>query len=225
MRIHKMLAVGAGLAVVMLGTSVARADATDPRSKIVVPTDPNVIVPCSSVVNEDTVCFTETNGIGNPAPIAGPTAEQVADDPLFDIITNFFYEPDNCGSSDPASCPQSDVLDTVFLAVMPTLSSTPYPCFIGQGPGDATPAFNGCSPIGVTPPPGSDVILELSCVSTTMNPCTGMLPGQEGSAELTPEPGTLLLLGTGLPLMGLFSWKRRKALNIGRQNQADFAAY
>ena len=224
MRIHKMLALGAGLAVVMLGTSVARADANDPRGKIVVPTDPDTIVPCSSVENEDTVCFTEANSIQDPALIAGPTAEQIANDPLFDIITNFFYEPDNCATADPASCPASDILDTVFLAVMPTVPSTAYPCFIGQGPGDATPAFNSCSPIGVTPPPGSDVILELSCVSTPTSPCTGMLPGQEGSAELTPEPGTLLLLGAGLPLMGLFSWKRRKALNLGRPNQADLEA-
>lgn len=226
MRIHKMLAVGAGLAVVMLGAGVARADSSglDPRSKIVVPTDPDVIVPCSSVENSDTVCLTESNSLQNPLDIAGPTLQQVENDPDFDVVTNFFYEPDNCTSSDPASCPASDILDFVYLAVLPTIPNAAYPCFIGQGPGDATPAFNGCSPIGVTPPPGSDIILELSCIPTIGSPCTGILPGQEGSAEVTPEPGTLLLLGAGLPLIAIFSWKRRKALNLGSQNQSDLAA-
>ena len=44
MRIHKMLAVAAGLAVAMLGTGVARADSggLDPHAKITVPTDPDV---------------------------------------------------------------------------------------------------------------------------------------------------------------------------------------
>jgi hypothetical protein len=223
MRIHKMLAVAAGLAVAMLSTSVARADANDPHAKIVVPTDPDVIVPCSQVVNEDTICLTESNSIGNPAIIAGPTAQDLANNPLFDITTNFFYEPDNCGSSDPASCPAADVLSTLFLAINPTVPSAPYSCNIGQGPGDATPAFNGCMPIGVTGQPNFDIILELTCVSTANSQCTGMLPGQEGSSEITPEPGTLLLLGAGLPLMALYGLKRRKALDLGRQNRADLA--
>jgi len=224
MRIHKMLAVAAGLAVAMLSTGVARADSNDPHAKIVVPTDPDVIVPCSSVVNEDTVCLTESNSIQNPALIAGPSAQEMGSNPQFDITTNFFYEPDNCGSSDPASCPLSDILDQVFLAVNPTVSSAPYTCFIAAGPGNETPAFNGCSPIGVTGPPGFDIILELTCVSTANSQCTGMLPGQEGSSEITPEPGTLVLLGAGLPLMALYSFKRRKALNLGRQNQANLLA-
>src|SRR5208282_6310823 len=101
MRIHRMLAVAAWLAVATLGTSVARADSggLDPNAKIKVPTDPDVIVPCSSVVNENTVCFTETNALDNPAIIAGPTLEEVEDNPLFEITTNFFYEPDNCATS------------------------------------------------------------------------------------------------------------------------------
>jgi hypothetical protein len=224
MRILKMLAVAAGLAVAMLSTSVARADSNDPHAKIVVPTDPDVIVPCSSVVNENTVCLTQTNSIQNPALIAGPSAAEMGANPNFDIITNFFYEPDNCGSSDPASCPLSDILNQLFLAVNPTVSSAPYSCFIGSAPGNETPAFNGCTPIGVTGPPGFDIILELTCVSTANSQCTGMLPGQEGSSEITPEPGTLLLLGTGLPLIALYSLKRRKAVNLGRQNEATLAA-
>jgi PEP-CTERM motif len=225
MRIHRMLAVGAVAALLMLGTSVAKADgANDPHAKITVPTDPDVIVPCSQVVNENTVCFTEGNSISDPAPIQGPDAQTLATNPLFDITTNFFYEPDNCGSSDPASCPITDVLNVVYLAVIPTISNAPYTCSIGAATGGAENAFNGCTPIGVTPPPGYDLILELTCVSTPNSPCTGMLPGQEGSSEVTPEPGTLMLLGIAIPLVGLVSWKRRKALELGRHNQANLAA-
>jgi hypothetical protein len=209
-------------ALAMSGASVARADsAPDPLSKIVVPTDPSAIVPCGEE-SEGVVCFTETNSISNPEDIAGPSAAEIASDPLFDIVTDFFYEPDNCGSSNPSSCPASDILDQVYLAIVPTIPSTAYPCYIGAGPGEATPAFNGCSPIGVTP--DSDVILELVCSPTPNSPCTGMLPGQEGSAEVTPEPGELALLGIGLPLVGFYGWKRRNVLALARGNQATLAA-
>lgn len=222
MRIHKMLAVAAGLAVAMLGTGVARADGggLDPHAKIVVPTDPT-LEPCSSV-EAPTVCFDQTNSIQNPADIPGVTAQEIANDPQFDILTSFIYEPDNCSYTDTA-CLAADTLQNVFLAVVPTIPFASYDCFIGQGPGDATPAFNGCAPTGVTYPDG-DIILKLSCVSTANNPCTGMLAGQEGTAETTPEPGTLLLLGAGLPLMALYGLKRRKALDLGRQNQTNLAA-
>jgi hypothetical protein len=204
----------------MLGTSVARADANDPHAKIVVPTDP-IIEPCSAV-EAPTVCFTETNSIQNPADIPGPTLQEIQSDPQFSFLSSFIYEPDNCDPTD-AACLAADTLDEVFLDVVPTVPFTAYSCFIGQGPGSDTPAFNNCGPTGVTEP-GGNIILELSCVSTPNSPCTGMLAGQEGTADLTPEPGTLLLLGAGLPLMALFGLKRRKALNLGRQNQADLAA-
>jgi hypothetical protein len=222
MRIHKMLAVAAGLAVAMLGTGVARADSggLDPHAKIVVPTDPT-LEPCSSV-EAPTVCFDQTNSIQNPADIEGPTAQELASDPNFDITTSFIYEPDNCSYTDTA-CLAADTLDYVFLDVVPTIPFASYNCFIGAGPGTETPAFNGCSPTGVTYPDGN-IILELSCVSTVANPCTGMLAGQEGTSEITPEPGTLLLLGAGLPLMALYALKRRKALDLGRQNQTNLAA-
>ena len=109
------------------------------------------------------------------------------------------------------------------MAINPTVALAPYSCAIGAEPGNETPAFNGCTPIGVTGQPNYDLILELTCVSTSLNPCTGMLPGQEGSSEITPEPGTLLLLGAGLPLIALYGLKRRKALNLGRQHQANLA--
>jgi hypothetical protein len=223
MRIHKILAVAAGLAVAMLGTGVARADSggLDPHAKIVVPTDPT-LMPCSEV-EAPTVCFDQTNSLSNPADINGPTLQDLTGNPNFDITTNFIYEPSNCSFSDLA-CLAADTLDTVYLAVLPTVPNTAYTCFIGAGPGSALPAFNGCSPIGVTPPPGSDIILALTCVSTPTSPCTGMLAGEEGSSEITPEPGTLVLLGAGLPLMALYGLKRRKALNLGRQNQANLAA-
>jgi hypothetical protein len=225
MRIHKMVAVAAVAALVMFGASVAKADGGDPRAKIVVPTDPDLVVPCSQVVSDNTVCFTESNGIGDPALIAGPTATELANNLSFDITTNFFYEPDNCNADgDPTTCPASDILDQVFLAIDPTIPSTIYSCSIAAGPSTVEPAFNGCALVGQTPPPGSDIILELTCVSTAASACTGMLPGQEGSAELTPEPGTLVLLGAGLPLMALYGLKRRKALDLGRQNRSELAA-
>jgi hypothetical protein len=207
------------VALAMGAASVARADG-DPVSKIVVPTDPSSIVPCSEI--SDATCFTESNSISNPATINGPTAAEIASNPDFDIITDFFYEPDNCGSSDPSSCPSSDVLDTVFLAVVPTIPSTAYPCFIGAGPSES--AFNSCSPIAETPPPGSDIILELTCDPTPESPCTGMLPGQEGSAEITPEPGELALLGLGIPLVGLYGWRRRHVVGLAHESRANLAA-
>lgn len=214
MKLYNAVAGMAVVALTMGAATVARADG-DPISKIVVPTDPSIIVPCSEI--SDAVCFTETNSISNPADINGPTAAEIGNNPLFDITTDFFYEPDNCSpSGDPSTCPGSDVLDQVYLAIVPTIPSTAYPCFIGAGPGDATPAFNGCSPIAETP--DSDLILELTC-DPSKSACTGMLPGQEGSAEITPEPGELALLGLGIPLVGLYGWRRRNVVGLACESR------
>ena len=75
MRIHKMLAVAAGLAVAMLGTGVARADSggLDPHAKITVPTDPDVIESCvGSNLRESwhQLLYKEANSIQDPALIS-----------------------------------------------------------------------------------------------------------------------------------------------------------
>ena len=125
MRIHKMLAVAAGLAVAMLGTGVARADSggLDPHAKITVPTDPT-IESCAEAIsaNPGISCFT-MNDAADPADIAGPTAAQIAANPNFNIVTDFIYEPTDCTpSSGPnAVCPQSDTLMNLFLAINPTI--------------------------------------------------------------------------------------------------------
>jgi hypothetical protein len=231
MRIHKILAVSAGLAVMLLGTGVARADSggLDPHAKITVPTDP-VIESCADAIaaNPSISCFT-MNDAADPADIAGPTAAQIASNPNFDIVSDFIYEPTNCvPSSGPnAVCPQSDTLMNLFLAVIPTIGFGHYDCSVGATTGDAIPAFNSCTLYGATPlsppdtteggtnpAPGGYVELELSC-DPQASACTGMLPGQEGESSITPEPGTLLLLGAGLPLMALYGFKRRKTLNLG----------
>jgi hypothetical protein len=231
MKFCRLLAVATLVVSAGLGASVSSAQ-QDPIGRITVPIDPT-IESCAAAeeASPGISCFT-INDIQDPADIAGPTQQQVqGGDPNFDIVTNFIYEPTNCtpSSGPDATCPASDTLMNLYLAVIPTVGFSQYTCFVGAETGDLTPAFNSCADIGATPlsgtgtpgdttqggtnpAPGGYVELELSCVSTPNNPCTGMLAGESGSASITPEPGTLLMLGSGLPLIGFFSWKRRKAL-------------
>jgi len=229
MKFCRLLAVATLVVSAGLGAGVSSAQ-QDPIGRITVPIDPTIeSCAAAELASPGISCFT-INDIQDPADIAGPTQQQVqGGDPNFDIVTNFIYEPTNCtGTESNATCPQSDTLQALFLAVIPTVGFTQYTCFVGAESGDLEPAFNSCTDIGATPlsgpgtpgdttqggtnpAPGGYVELELQC-NTAISNCTGMLPGESGSAELTPEPGTLLLLGSGLPLIGLFSWKRRKAL-------------
>jgi hypothetical protein len=220
MRIHKMLAVGAVAALAMFGTSGAKADSTppDPLSKITVPIDPT-LTPCANVA-APTVCFS-SNTIDTPVDIAGPTAAQIASDPLFDIVTNFVYEP--CTGDTVSSCDPNAVLSALFLAIVPTVPSTIYTCAIGTPTDGLETAFNTCNLVGFTSEtPPSFELLELTC-NPSVGPCTGMLAGEMGSAELTPEPSDFSLLAIGIALLGIYSWKRRKMIETGRQNQANLA--
>jgi hypothetical protein len=223
MRIHKMLAVAAGLAVAMLGTGVARADSggLDPHAKITVPTDP-IYGTCQAVsAATGAECFSENDNL-NPVEIQGPTLAEIESDPNFDLVTNFFYEPDcvatgvnNCAGTPAAA------LQTLFFYFSNSINGGIYGCDADQS--IANPAFNACVITGGVSIDGvSEVEGELSC-NTKVSACTGMLPGQEGSASVTPEPGTLLLLAAGLPLIAFFGLKRRKSLNLDRQNQANLA--
>src|SRR5277367_2998778 len=97
MRIHKMVAVAAGLAVALLGTGVARADGggVDPHAKITVPTDPVLeSCPAAEAEYQGVICF--TNNL-EPIPIAAPSLEEL-ESPGYDLLTNFIYEPEdaNC---------------------------------------------------------------------------------------------------------------------------------
>jgi hypothetical protein len=221
MRFCKTLAIVAVVALTMFGAKGIKADGAppDPLSKITVPIDPN-LEPCAEVA-APTVCFSE-NDINNPVDIAGPTAAQIASDPLFDIVTNFVYEP--CTGDTVSTCDQNAVLPQLFLAIVPTVSNTIYTCAIGTPTDGLETAFNTCSLVGFTSQPDPPYeLLELTC-NPSVGPCTGMLAGEMGSAELMPEPGELSLLAIGVALVGICSWKRRKMIETGRQNLANWAA-
>jgi hypothetical protein len=220
MRFCKTLAIMAVIALAMVGPKVAKADsggAIDPHAKLTVPTDPGY-QSCADVIATGAECFTENDSL-NPVEINGPTAQQIAADPNFDIVTNFFYEPD-CGANN--SCTTADTLQSLFFYFSNSIPGATYGCTADTS--IPNPAFNACAITGIVSIDGVyQVEAELTCSDSVAVSCTGMLPGYEGTASVTPEPGTLLLLAAGLPLLGLLTWKRRKALNLGNQNQAELA--
>jgi hypothetical protein len=219
MRIHKILGITAGLAVAMLATSVARADSggLDPRAKITVPTDPGY-ESCAEIIAENPAneCFTSPDTV---VEINAPTAEQVADDPDFSIATNFYYEP-LCDSTTPSTCTPADIITTLDFYFSNSINGGKYGCTADTS--IPNPAFTACAITGFISVDGvNETEGELSCAPGTV--CAGMLPGEEGSALVTPEPDTLMLLGFGVPLVVLATWKRRKDLNLGRQNRTDLS--
>jgi hypothetical protein len=215
MRFCKTLVIVAAVALAMVGASVAKADgAVDPRVKIVVPTDPT-IEPCSQVP-EGITCFT-SNSFQNPVAVAGPTLAQL--NGTFDLLTNFIYEPTDCVND---VCPSSDTLMDLWIAITPTVQNAIYTCTLGASPGGLTPAFNTC-PAAVGINSSGLELIELEC-DPDKSACTGMLPGEEGSAEIAPEPGEFAMLGLGIALVGFCGWKRRQAVELNRATQEDLAA-
>jgi hypothetical protein len=220
MRFCKTLVIVAAVALAMVGANVAKADgvALDPHAKITVPTDPGYESCQQIVATTGAECFTENDSL-NPVEINGPTLAQVATG--FNLVTNFFYEPDCAAPNSANPCTALDTLQQLFFFFSNSINGGIYSCTADQS--IPNPAFNMCAITGGVSIDGvSEVEGELSC--TDSSECTGMLPGQEGSASVTPEPGTLLLLAAGLPLLGLYSWKRRKDLSLGPLNRADLAA-
>jgi hypothetical protein len=217
MRFCKTLAILAVAALAMVGTKSAKADASDPKVKIVVPTDPT-IEPCSDVP-EGVACFT-SNSFSNPVAVTGPTISQLDSAGGFDLVTSFIYEPTDCVDG---VCPSSDTLLDLWIAITPTLQNAIYTCTLGAVPGGLTPAFNTC-PAAVGISSGGLELLELECDPNPNSPCTGLLPGEEGSAEVTPEPGELALLGLGVALVGFCAWKRRQAVELNQVNPDTLAA-
>jgi hypothetical protein len=214
MRFCKTLAIVAVVALAMVAASVAKADgAVDPKVKLIIPTDPT-IEPCSQVP-EGVSCFT-SNSFQNPVTVAGPTQAQL--NGTFDLVTNFIYEPTDCVGG---VCPSSDTLLDLWIAITPTIQNAMYTCTLGSAAGE-TAAFNVCpAAVGIN----SDglELLELEC-NPTLSACTGMLPGEEGSAEIAPEPGEFAMLGLGIALVGFCGWKRRQAVELSRVSQGNLAA-
>lgn len=214
MRFCKTLVIVAAVALAMVGANVAKADgAVDPRVKLIIPTDPT-IEPCSQV-QEGVECFT-ANSFENPVAVTGPTLAQLSGP--FDLLTNFIYEPTDCVGD---VCPASDTLQDLWIAITPTIQNAIYTCSLGSAAG-LTAAFNVCpAAVGIN---GNGLeLIELEC-NTQVSACTGLLPGEEGSAEITPEPGELALLGIGIGLVGFCGWKRRQAVELSRVNQENLAA-
>ena len=196
MNFYRWLVVGA---LVVVGAGIAKADGggVDPTVKITVPADP-------SCTDPNTVCFS-TNSSSDPVIVMGGAALP------FDITTDFIYTCDYTGSgcTDTAALP---TLDTLFLAIDPTILGDIYSCDLTSSPDEA---FNVCTPGGIYYNPIDktyDYFLELQCVSSSSLPsCTGMLPGEAGSAEVAPEPSDLLLLAIGILMLGLYDTRRRRA--------------
>jgi hypothetical protein len=217
MRFCKGLVIVAAVALAMVGANVAKADgAVDPRVKLVIPTDPT-IEPCSDVP-EGITCFT-SNSFEDPVAVVGPTLAQLDSAGGYDLFTNFIYEPTDCIND---VCPSSDTLLDLWIAITPTIQNAIYTCSLGTPPGGLTPAFNTCpAAVGIS---GGLELLELECDPTPNSPCTGLLPGEAGSAEVTPEPGELALLGIGIALVGFCGWKRRQVVELNQVNQENLAA-
>jgi hypothetical protein len=220
MKFCKTLAIVAVSALAMVGAKSAKADSgPDPRVEIEVPTDP-ILEPCSSVP-EGVTCFT-SNSEANPVAVQGPTLAQL-ESPGYDFVTDFMYEPDDSICS-PTSCPNpaADTLLDLWIAITPTIPGAAYSCTLAPVPGDLTAAFNKCpAEVGISS--GGLELLELEC-DPTISACTGMLPGEEGSAEVAPEPGELAMLGVGIALVGICAWKRRQAVELSRASQQNLAA-
>jgi hypothetical protein len=220
MKVCKLMSAVAVAALVMIGAGAAKADGApnDPKVRITVPTDPT-IEPCSAVP-EGVTCFT-SNSEANPLIIAAGAEG--------DVYTDFAYEP-NDSICNPTSCPNPalDALQTLWVAIVPTVFSAPYICTLNPvGPGQ-TPAFNECPAMegvgGAPPLVGPFLLLELAC-NTDVSECTGMLPGEFGQAEVSsPEPGDLALLVVGLFLVGLYNWKSRKSVSADRYIHNTLAA-
>jgi hypothetical protein len=218
MRFSKTLAIAAAVALAMVGAGVAKADGVvDPKVKLTIPTDPT-IEPCSQVP-EGISCFT-SNSFSNPVAVVGPTLAQLDSAGGFDLVTNFIYEPTDCVNG---VCPSSDTLSDLWIAITPTLQNAIYTCSLGTPPGGLTAAFNTCpAAVGIN---GNGLeLIELECDPTPTSPCTGLLPGEEGTAEVTPEPGEFAMLGLGIALVGFCGWKRRQAVDLDQVNQQNLAA-
>jgi hypothetical protein len=218
MRFSKTLAIAAAVALAMVGAGVAKADGVvDPKVKLTIPTDPT-IEPCSQVP-EGISCFT-SNSFSNPVAVVGPTLAQLDSAGGFDLVTNFIYEPTDCVNG---VCPSSDTLSDLWIAITPTLQNAIYTCSLGTPPGGLTAAFNTCpAAVGIN---GNGLeLIELECDPTPTSPCTGLLPGEEGTAEVTPEPGEFAMLGLGIALVGFCGWKRRQAVDLNQVNQQNLAA-
>ncbi len=100
------------------------------------------------------------------------------------------------GSSDPSGDPSGDSPSTPLLWLASNPSGGPgigfdpggYPSFGGLGP------FDGGGP-GGRPPFTSEPTFD---------------PGDPGAPTPTPEPATLVLVGSNLVLLGAAAWKRRR---------------
>src|SRR6202167_2936670 len=216
MRFCRTLAIAAVVALAMIGAGVAKADGVvDPKVKLTIPTDPTV-EPCSQVP-EGISCFT-SNSFSNPVAVVGPTLAQLDSASGFDLVTNFIYEPTDCVNG---VCPSSDTLSDLWIAITPTIQNAIYTCTLGSSPGE-TAAFNVC-PAAVGINSSGLELLELAC-NPAISACTGMLPGEEGSAEIAPEPGEFAMLGLGIALVGFCGWKRRQAVELSRASQGNLAA-
>jgi len=196
MNFYRWLVVGA---LVVVGAGIAKADGggVDPTVKITVPADP-------SCTDPNTVCFS-SNSPGDPVVIAGPATTALP----FDLTTTFIYT--TCTASDGDDCVSGTLptLDDLYLLINPTIMGDIYNCVLATTALEA--AFNACNGVSVVTYDGnSDLLLQLSCNSTPNSPCTGLLAGEAGTAEVFPEPSDFILLGIGILLIGLYDFRRRK---------------
>jgi len=128
------------------------------------------------------LCFDATNGAGNPLVLD-----------FFNQSEGFFYS----GCNGPTDTVCDTTLTTLFiLLVGPALQPGNYDC---SGNVFTAPAAPFCQPYF---PPAEPYGLEL-------DGAVDILPGEEGTVMVTPEPAVLLLLGLGVAAVMGFRKKFR----------------